>query len=388
MNAVSIPQTQAEQDAAWADLETPCFLFDPRTVAEDLEGLRRELGTPVVVSVKANPVLDVLVRCNQDFGDGIEIASMGELNLTIGRMSVPRFINTPALDAGLIAAGLACKATLVVDNPHQLALVERALQTHAAQGKPVPGIVLRINAASLLGHGGAEADHFGMDVPTLRQEVARLSAAASVVKVIGLHVFAGSHSFARNAEALPDRLCELVAELRGQPAAQLELALIGAGLQGDWRARGIDFAAYRRRLRDLQGMVRVMHEAGRAVFARAGTFAVRVLALKELDGKPVVICDGGIAHCFALAQTEQFVKQWRAPRLVRTGAAPAGEDGPVRTYTVIGNSCNRADVIGRLASASVPAPGDILQFADCGAYHTYSPTTFLNLRPARRYIAS
>lgn len=390
MNApVDLRALQASDPALLAGLETPCYLFDPDTVMADLQELRERLGTGVVVSVKASPVLDLLVRCNPAFGDGIEIASMGELNLTIGRLSVPRFVNTPALDPTLVAAALACKATLVADSPAQVAMIESAAQKLVAQGRAPQGILLRINAAALLGRGGPAADHFGMDLATLRGELARLAVTGSAVRVIGLHVFAGSLSFATQAADLVQRLAGLVAELRG--VAPLELALVGAGLPPDWRESGLDFTAYRRALGDLQGQVRVLHEAGRSVFSRAGSFVTRVVGTKDLQGESVLVCDGGMAHCFALAQTEQFVKRRREPRLLKaTAMAPTADaaDAPLRSHTVVGNSCNRADVIGQLQAAGTPAPGDLLLFEHCGAYHSYSPTGFLNLRPARRYIAS
>lgn len=373
--------------AVLAALETPCYVFDPATVAEDLNELRQCLGTPVVVSVKACPVLDLLVRCNEHLTDGIEIASLGELNLTIGRMSVPRFVNTPAMDDTLIAAALACRATLVADSPQHIRAIEAAWTRPAMQNRPREGIVLRVNAASLLGKHGPTADHFGMDVPTLHRELDRLAADESSLPVTGLHVFAGSHSFAASGPDIVQHLADLVGQLRHHPAAPLERVLIGAGLGADWREAGLDFATYRSSLRDLQGQVLVLHEAGRSVFSRAGTFATRVVAVKELNGDPVVVCDGGMAHCFALAQTEQFVKRWRAPVLVKANGTPT-DDSVVRAHTVVGNSCNRADVIGRLSSAQAPEPGDLLLFSHCGAYHSYSPTGFLNLRPARRYIAS
>lgn len=389
MNApVTVDSLRLFNGPAVDELETPCYLFDPATVVEDLRDLREQLGTPVLVSVKASPVLDLLVRCNQDFEDGIEIASLGELNLTIGRMSVPRFVNTPAMDATLIAAALACKATLVADSPQQIDMIREALQKRPARAGAWPGIVLRINAASLLGGNERNADHFGMDLSTLHQELRRLSEEASGLKVIGLHVFAGSHSFAASSAAIAQRMAALLRDLRGYGAFEPELVMIGSGLSAEWRSAGVDFAAYREALSELQADVRVVHEAGRAIFSRSGTFVTRIVAVKPLNGGAVVVCDGGMAQCFALAQTEQFVKRWRQPQLLKADGTVASGGAQANVYTVVGNSCNRADVIGKLEAAEAPEPGDLLLFDHCGAYHSYSPSSFLNLRPARRYIAS
>ena len=380
------PTLTTADSAVLTPLETPCYLLDPAAVAEDLRDLRAALGTGVVVSVKASPVLDLLVRCNAEFVDGIEIASLGELNLTVGRLSVPRFVNTPAMDATLIAAALACKATLVADGPQQIALIEEALRKPALQARGPQGIVLRINAASLLERTGPHADHFGMDLATLHRELDRFSSREGAPRVVGLHVFAGSHSFSNTAVELAERLNHLVEKVLGYPAAALEFVMIGTGLPANWRDADIDFAPYRAALEGLQTRVKVLHEAGRAVFSRSGRFVTRVVAVKPLNQESVVVCDGGMAQCFALAQTEQFVKRWREPVLVPAEARDA--PNPARAYTVVGNSCNRADVIGRLTSATEPRPGDWLVFDHSGAYHSYSPTGFLNLRPARRYLAS
>jgi diaminopimelate decarboxylase len=377
----------ALEPAALAPLETPCYLFDPAVLMDDLAELRQALGTEVVASVKACPLLDLLVRCSHSLTGGIEVASIGELNLTMGRMSVPRFVNTPAMDRHLAVAAVACRATLVADSPHQIRLIEQVLEEPKAAHRAPLGVVVRVNAASLLEQQGP-ADHFGMEVAELRRELARLSDSGSKLKVIGLHVFAGSHSFIRSGKAIAQRLTALVAELGRYSAVDLHLALIGAGLGGDWRQTDLDFAGYRESLRGLQAQVRVLHEAGRSIFSRAGRFVTRVVATKELREGPIVVCDGGMAQCFSLAQTEHFVKRRREPALVRLSASPAQAATGTQTLKVVGSSCSPADVIGSLHVAALPKPGDMLVFDHCGAYHSYSPTGFLNLRQAQRYIAA
>ncbi|WP_374562579.1 PLP-dependent decarboxylase [Ideonella sp.] len=366
---------------ALAALETPCYVFDPATVIEDHARLRAELGTPVVVSMKANPVLDLLVRCNHAFTDGIEIASLGELNVTVGRMTVPRYVNTPALDATLAAAALACRATLIIDGPQQLALVREV----AAKARGPLRIGLRINAGALLESPERQRDHFGMDLDTLWSMLDALK--DDPLKIAGLHVFAGSNSFGDCAVPIAERMANLVADVRGHAGAALEFVNLGGGIPANWREAGLDFAPYRAALARLQQQpVTVMHEAGRAVFSRGGAFLTRVLATRSVGGRAVAVCDGGMAQCFALAQTENFVKKPAQPRRVPL-AAEADASVPAGPTLLVGSSCNKADRIGQLDGEPANV-GDLLVFDHCGAYHSYSPTGFLNLRGAQRYIAS
>lgn len=385
-NLSLLPGALRDADAAeLGRLETPCYVLDPALVMEDHAALRQALGTALIVSMKANPVLDLLVRCNQAFGDGIEIASLGELNVTVGRMTVPRYVNTPALDATLAAAALACRATIICDSAQQVALVRQA----AARARGPVRIGLRLNAGSLLGSGPAQSDHFGMDASAMWDLLDNLP--EGPVQVVGLHSFAGSNSFTASGAALASRMSELVAEFTRRRGTAPSFVTLGAGLPSTWREAGIEFAAYRASLAPLQRQTTVLHEAGRAVFSRGGAFLTRVVGVKPLADHQVAVCDGGMAQCFALAQTENFVKRVRVPRVVRASsaspAAGAAAMPDVMPTLVVGNSCNRADVIGRLDGPAVQ-DGDILVFDHCGAYHSYSPSGFLNLRPAQFYIAA
>jgi diaminopimelate decarboxylase len=367
-------------DEALTSVGTPCFVFDPAVVIEDYTRLREALGTPLVVSVKANPTVDLFVRCAHAFTDGIELASIGELNLTVGRAAVPKYINTPALDAALIAAAITCRAVLILDNLHQLELVAAAARTTSS---PL-SIALRLNATSVLGGKlqPGHVDHFGMDRQTVAVAIDRSRDAG--VKIAGLHVFAGSNTFPQYGLALCDAAEALIPELSERAGVPIEFISLGGGFPEDWD--GLNFDRYRKRVACLQERIRVLHEAGRAIYARSGRYVTRVVATKILNGRPVVVCDGGLAHYFLLAQTEKVIKQARRPRIIANQRrSPRPLHAPA---TIIGNSCSRADVIGELVEGSMPEPGDMVVFERCGAYPTYSPTGFLNLRPAQRYIRS
>lgn len=361
----------------WARLTTPAYLFDAAAVRADVQALRAALGTGVVVSVKANPLPALQARCRPAWVDGVEIASLGEWQRLDAGLT-PRYVNTPALEPALLDAALAGGATCVVDSPAQLSALIAAARRRA--GAAPAALRLRLNLAALLGRQPRTDDHFGLDDEALAACGPLLAEAEDAVQVRGVHVFAGSSNFAALGCDLVRAVVRTVTVLRAR--LPLQQALIGPGLPPDWRETALDFGAYRDALRGLQALLEVQHEAGRAVFARAGRFVTRVLAHKRLHGRSLLVCDGGMAHCFALAQTKQPQKRWRMPHWLGADGRPPAAQGPVQRHQLVGNSCNRADVIGELCVPSTPAPGDLLVFDQCGAYHTYAPTGFLDLRPA------
>jgi diaminopimelate decarboxylase len=382
MIGLSVNATMALDPAALAGVETPCYIFDPSVVMSTYSELRAALGTPLIVSLKANPNLDLFVRCAHVFTDGVELASQGELDLIVGRTSAPKFVNTPALDPLLARAAIASRATLVLDNLHQVDIV---LGIAANTSSPMR-VALRVNASAVAGEvlGRAHMDHFGMDQDALGVAIGRLGDAG--IELRGLHVFAGSYTFETCSTALCEKATELVDRVNGRLTKPLEFINLGGGFADDWRNDDERFASYRRIVAKLQDRLTVLHESGRAIFARGGTFAVRVLAVKRLNKRDIVICDGGLAHCFMLAQTEKMLKRLRQPRIL-----PLGNEAPIpvrEPALVVGNSCNRADVIGELHDGNLPYPGDLLLFDGCGSYHTYTPVNFLHLKAPRRYLVS
>ncbi|KQP41158.1 hypothetical protein ASF44_30350 [Pseudorhodoferax sp. Leaf274] len=364
------------------ELETPCYVFDPTRVARDYTELKEALGTGLVVSLKANPVLDLLARCGHQFTDGIEIASLGELNLTVGRAAVPRFVTTPAMTSNLAASAIACRSTLVADSLPQLEMILKIAMARRAGVR----LALRVNAACLPGTQlppGAR-DHFGMAPADVTAALDRVRQAD--LRIEGLHTFAGSNTFLSCHRQIASGMAALAEQISGHPAAQLSFINLGGGIPADWRNAGIDWPSYRTQLAHLFGSISLLHEAGRAVFTACGRFVVRILGVKQIEGRQYAVCDGGMAHNFLLAQTESLMKRTIAPRVL--AADPQTHPtATIRPTVVVGNSCNRADVLGHVQGQPVEE-GSLLIFEGCGAYHTYSPNGFLNLKSPRLYVAS
>jgi diaminopimelate decarboxylase len=368
-------------------LDTPCYVFDPQSVIAHYKALRAALGTRLVVSLKANSHADLFVRCGQAFEDGIELASQGELDIVVGRGKHVRYLNNPAMSDALMQAGIASRCRFILDSPE---MVGRFIAL--ATGKETEGVMLRINAGVLLGARAPKAlgDHFGMTPAEAHTAARQLTLAGR--RVTGLHTFAGSGNFrvgeADAAQADSADLAWALAKLAEDLEAVTGTPLIELNLGGGFAEKGHDsaeFERYRARIAPLAQRYTLIHEAGRAIFGNCGQFVTRVRAVKAWDDRVIAVCDGGMSHSFLLAKTEAVLKTWQAPQLLPRDSTHEANALPI---VFVGNTCNRADVIGRLERhPQLPQPGDYVIFAQCGAYHhSYTVSGFLSHKPAHVYI--
>jgi diaminopimelate decarboxylase len=361
--------------------ETPCYVYDVDAVLENYTDLRERLGTPVLLSLKANPCVDLLLRIHHLLADGIEVASLGELRRVVGSCGGNVFLNSPAYDLDTIRAAVASKATLVVDNRSQLAVIGAI----AAKSK-VRAIILRVNSSVLSRFGvpQARADHFGLqweDFCAAIHEVQSMGLPLS-----GFHVFRGSYSFSEQRTAYVMAIDKLIEVFSKESGALPAVVNVGGGIGERWRESNIDFKSYRDALSICSKDVQLVHEAGRAVFGSAGYFLTRVQYMKRGSEGWVAVCDGGISHDFLLCNTEGAFRRYQTPHLL----APhdASREPSQEPILVVGPSCSRDDVIAKLPAGSLaPEPDDIFAFDHCGAYHhSYSVSRFLSLSEAREYV--
>lgn len=370
-------------DDGLMNLQTPCYVYDPTVVMARYAQLRERLGSALIVSLKANPNLDLLIRCGHAFVDGIELASQGELDLVAGRIHAPKYVNNPSMDESFMRAALASRCIFIIDSLEQ---ARRLIQVVGRQ--PAPQTVLRLNAGELLGQRQG-ADHFGLGREDAAVTAQTLTQAGFAL--IGLHVFAGSRHFraddsGRDSADLAHALARMARSLSAITHAPLTFLNLGGGFAEHSDAHPDTFERYRQRLNGLQGEFTLAHESGRALFADAGTFVTQVRSVKVLGDRYVAVCDGGLSHNFLLARTESPLKQYAQPRLLRRPAAAlASVHRPIQ---FVGSTCSRADVIGwHPQPSAAPCVGDRVVFDGCGAYHqSYSVSGFLSQSPAHTYL--
>ncbi|MCO7225540.1 PLP-dependent decarboxylase [Pleionea sp. CnH1-48] len=363
-----------------AQFQTPCYIYSISDVERNMQALKEALGTPVIYSLKANSNLDVLVRCGHLFDDGIEVASVGELNKIASGGSV-KYVNNPSMDKNTIRIAISSKATLIIDNIEQLEMVGEFIGK-----RPVNPILLRLNSLVLKQfnpeHENFRTDHFGMDWDTAQQCLQR--AKELNIDVAGFHVFKGSYSFVKTANASVKAALQIVNEFESILEKPISFVNLGGGFDKELD-ESFDFKAYRELLTEFPSHIQVAHEAGRGIMSSAGYFMAKVRYKKTIFDKDYLIADGGMNQSFLLAQTENTFRRYQAPEVFSLQPDSESLETPCH---VVGTSCNKDDIIGLLPEGSPKANvGDVLVFKDCGAYNaSYTVSPFLDLPQANVYL--
>jgi len=375
-------------------IETPCYFYSVSQVARNYQALTLALGTKLIYSMKANNNADLLMRASHHLDGGIEVASIGELNLVAGGDS-EKFINNPSADKKFLRAAVASRSTIIVDNLTQL----EALQEFIGK-RPLKPILLRLNTSVLKrfneNQPSVRPDQFGMDWDTVLDAISLCRTLA--IPLAGFHLFNGSYSFTKAATGTAIAAIAIVKAIEEHYGQPLSFVNLGGGFAEHWQSQNFDFDAYRQLLGEFPSHITLAHETGRGLMASAGYFATRVRYTKKIDKQHFAICDGGINQNFLLAQTENTFRKLKSPLLwlkpdanleiSEQEAALSKRHKNQGACTYVGSSCSKDDVIGKQGEdQTLPQTGDICVYADCGAYNaSYTVTPFLKLPQAKTYI--
>ncbi|GAB2884730.1 PLP-dependent decarboxylase [Microbulbifer echini] len=377
----SLEKLVAQLNEQRRHFSTPCYIYSLKDVANNYRKLKDSLGTSLIYSLKANSCLDLIVRSGHVFEDGIEIASIGELNL-LPRGESPRYINNPSADKSFLRAAIASKCTLVIDNLSQLEIVKEF------QGKrPINPLILRLNPSTLDQFEESttvtKKDHFGLGWGDVESALAFCK--ENDLKVGGFHVFRGSYNFSKLANSTAQAALQIVHKFESALGYPIGLVNLGGGFDLNWESHEFDFEHYRNLLGEFPSHIQIAHESGRALMASAGYFVTEVRYVKSIEGQQYGVCDGGMAQNFLLAKTESTFKRYSQPLILREGRVLEGDSKP-QNCLLVGTSCNKEDIIGETKGVALQ-PGDLVIFSNCGAYNaSYTVAPFLSLPSAKSYL--
>jgi diaminopimelate decarboxylase len=331
---------------------TPLYVFDTDMLNARVQLVRNAFTDAVRLcySIKANPFLTGVAPVPL-----LEVCSPGELMICTALKVPPAHILysgvnktvkciEEALDYGV--------GFLTAESPLHLMRIERA----AAQRDIEVELLLRLS-------GG---DQFGMDESTVR-ELVRTRSSYPHVHISGLHFFSGTQK--RSDKIIQRELTMLTAfadSLQADFGFETEKLEYGAGLFADYF--GTDARTSEERLlNQVAPFVRkaaerfcLTVEMGRFFAASCGTYITTAEDIKTIDGRRIVIVDGGIHQ---INYDGLILAPAPPPITVLNNAGPADAK-----WTVYGSLCSRGDVMARNASLPELALGDILCFHQTGAY--------------------
>jgi diaminopimelate decarboxylase len=370
---------------------TPLYAYDSRCIESQYRLLQQSLPSQfeIFYSLKCNPLLGIC-QLFKKLGSGIEVASLGELNVAIEAGFDPSSIifTSPgktyreleyAIDQGIYSINIESVQEAILIN-------EIGEKLH----KKV-SISIRVNPNFNISGAGMKMTgvptQFGIDQSELKEAMEVISR-LSFVKVIGIHVFTGTQMLdIGNLVATMEEIMKLAIELSDTYLFKLEFLDLGGGFgipyfRGEMPIEMNRFSTmlsqiwdkYKQRLRH----TRVGVESGRFLLAEAGLFMTKVLYVKESKGSKYAVCDGGSNHHASTAFLGRYVRNNFPMYLL------GKEDGELEEVTVVGSLCTPTDVLGQKVMLPKVEQGDVLVINKSGAYGlTHSPVLFLShLLPA------
>jgi diaminopimelate decarboxylase len=320
--------------------------------------------------LKANASLglcDVFARQ----GLGADVASAGELAtaLAAGFPAERIFVAGPYKSPETVAPLRSLpEAVVSIDSCSELEFLGRAALPHRAV------LRLRPDFASAAAVAAGADSRFGVRLAELPRCREMLRSGGS--HVVGFHIFAGSQVLDARAvvahlQAGMD-LARRAADMLGITPALLNLGG-GFGIPYALTESELDLApigAALESLADGARPARIVLELGRYLVAQAGWYLTSVVGLQTNGGRPAVVVDGGThqrADCCSLC-------------LCRRARPPIALDVPSRERIetdVWGCLSHPADVLAESSLLPPLEPGNVLAFADAGAYGLWaSPALF------------
>lgn len=357
---------------------TPLYVYDADLFRGRIARLQRALDGVshlVCYAVKANDAL-ALIRIAADAGLGADIVSGGELHkaLAAGMAGEQIVFSGVGKRRDEIRAALEVGVRSInVESPGELDLIAAEAQ---ALGVRAP-VAVRLNPdveadTHAYVSTGQATSKFGLASDAVRTELLR-AAENPALEPVGISFHIGSQLLdPEPVFAAAERAATLWRELAAEGVALRDLDA-GGGLGVPYHGGDdLDVETYAERLSRLAGDLGaiLLLEPGRYLVAPAGMFVTRVLYVKDVPGRRVAVCDGGMNDLLRPALYDAF----HPVSLVGAGERPVG------LVDVVGPVCESGDFLALGRELELPEPGDLLAVGYAGAYGRVLASAY-NARP-------
>ncbi|MCX7182555.1 MAG: pyridoxal-dependent decarboxylase, exosortase A system-associated [Nitrosospira sp.] len=377
-----MPLTQLAQRVG----ATPFYAYDRQLITERVTLLRTCLPPEIRLhySMKANP-MPAVVQHMSGLVDGIDVASVGEMQVALNTPMPPNLISFAGPGKGRNELSCAIAAGIILNMES-----EQEMECIANLGQYLgicPKVAVRVNpnfelkSSSVKMGGGSR--QFGVDserVPAMLTRIDELG-----LDFEGFHIFSGSQSL--KAEAIQEsheKTLQLGMRLAQDAPSPARLINIGGGFGVpyfpgdqalDLMSIGENLYRLLKNIKQQLPETKIALELGRYFVAEAGIYVCRVLERKISRGNVFLLTDGGLHH--HLAASGNFGQVIRKNYPVVLGNRVEGAEREI--VSVVGRLCTPLDLLVDEMEMTKAQIGDLIVVFQSGAYGlTSSPTAFLN----------
>lgn len=363
----------------------PFYAYDRKAMADRVAELRTVMppGMHLHYAVKANP-MPALVDWMSGLVDGFDVASGGELSVTLATDMAPERISFagPGKSVDELALAVEAGITVHVESERELGILNAL-----ADGGRKPRLAIRVNPGFQLKSAGMRmgggSSQFGIDAERVPAMLRSLD--LSRVEFRGFHIFPGSQNLSADAISQAQmQTLELAIRLAADAPEPIADLNIGGGLgipyfpgeqPVDLAAIGANLHELSRRAQQKLPGTRLIMELGRYLVGEAGYYVCRILDRKESRGRIFLVTDGGLHHHLAASGNFGQVIRKNYPVVIATRMGQAA----VEHASVVGPLCTPLDLLADNMTFPRAEAGDLVAVLQSGAYGcTASPLGFLS----------
>lgn len=349
---------------------SPLYYYDAAQIDARFKELRSVLptGSRLLYSLKANPMPDV---CSvlKDCGCEAEVSSTGELSIAenVGFDLARALYTGPGKSKQDIEHVVQSKVgTVSCESETDL---KRVLAL-----RPRGDTLIRINPGAITGAGlamGGAGRQFGFT-----RESVRTTNFEQYSAVVGFHIYSGTQLSAQQTlSAAFENAYRLISELAHR-LPQANVFDLGGGFPWPFARTEPppDIHSLASTLAELRARAApgadFWFESGRYLCASSGTLIATVLDVKQdEDGVEQVILDTGINHLGGMSGLRRTPSPTLSFSLSQAGEAHRASESTGNKYDVFGPLCTPLDSLARgVTLETLPAPGDLVQVPNVGAY--------------------
>jgi len=337
------------------------YIYDRQVLARQARAVRAAIPATALLAyaMKANGHPDLLAALATEV-DAFEVASGGELDAAVRAGARELYFAGPAKTDDELRKAVAAEAIVNVESLHELrrlAWMEEPVRVALRVNRAHAALPAQIKMTGLPTAFGIAEDRLGAALADL--------AAAPHLHFVGFHLHAVSNNLDAAAHAA------FVADAAAWSAAVADHFRVRVAQLNVGGGFGVDYTGPRRfdlsQLSAVAGDVPLVFEPGRFIAAPAGWYAAEVVDVKQTHGRWFAVVRGG-PHHFRLPASWGYsnpftvlpMDDWPYPF-----ERPAVHDARI---DVAGELCNPRDVLSRDEPVERVRAGDVLVFANTGAY--------------------